>query len=362
VLLTKWQSGRLPRKFRTTSRRRHFCTDDTFAVFCQDNAPKSRIPLAENGSSDAKDQEEVPMIQIKKILCPIDFFPASLKAFDYALKLAANYEAGIFALHVVSPIVPTFYDFPLNLSEYTGALQKQSRHELAKLGKKAEKLNVPFRSEVVIGSTDAEIHKALKKSNSDFVIMGTHGRKGLERWILGSEADRMIRSCPVPLLTLGAAKGTRSSPPAIRSILVTTDFSEGTADALKYAFSLAQECQARLTLLHVVDQVTVESSVKSSLPTIDAIRGQLEKVIPDDVRPWCDVKTRVEVGMPYRTILAIQKSEKADLLVMNVHGKSLIDRALLGSTAERVVRAAVCPVLLIPPVARKGKRKPSRRK
>ena len=302
------------------------------------------------------------MIRIKNILCPIDFFPASLKAYDYALKLAAHYEAGIFALHVVSPIVPTAYDFPLNLSEYTGALQKNSRLELARLGKKAEKLHVPFRSEVVIGSTDVEIHKALTKTKSDFVVMGTHGRRGLERWILGSEADRMLRSCPVPLLTLSVEKGSRTAPPAIRSILVTTDFSEGTAEALKYAFSFAMECRARLTLLHVVDQVTVESSVKSSLPTIDAIRQRLEELVPGEVRQRSKVKTRVEVGVPYSTVLEIQKSEKADLLVMNVHGKSLIDRALLGSTAERVVRAAVCPVLLIPPVVPKAKRKPSRRK
>lgn len=301
------------------------------------------------------------MIQIKNILCPVDFFPASLKAYEYALKLAAHYEAGIFALHVVSPIVPTFYDFPLNLSEYTGALQKQSGLELGKLGKKADKAHVPFHSDVVIGSIDTEIHKALKKTNADFVVMGTHGRRGLERWVLGSEADRMLRSCPVPLLTMSVEKGSRT-PPAIRSILLTTDFSEGTGEALKYAFSLAQECQARLTLLHVVDQVTVESSVKSSLPTIDAIRRQLEKLVPDEVRVWCEVKTRVEVGVPYSTVLATQKSEKADLLIMNVHGKRLIERALLGSTAERVVRAAVCPVLLIPPVIRKGNRKLPKRK
>jgi nucleotide-binding universal stress UspA family protein len=335
--------------------------DDTSAVFCQDKAPKTCFPVEKNGRPGAMDSAEVSMIQIKNILCPIDFFPASLKAYEYALKLAANYEAGIYALHVVSPMVPTAYDFPLNLSEYTGALQKNSRLELAKLGKKAEKAHVPFRSEVVIGSIDVEIHKALKKTKSDFVVMGTHGRRGLERWILGSEADRMLRSCPVPLLTMSVVKGTRTAPPAIRSILVTTDFSEGTAEALKYAFSFAQECQARLTLLHVVDQVTVESSVKSSLPTIDAVRRQLEKLVPDDVRPWCEVKTRVDVGVPYSTVLAVQKAEKADLLIMNVHGKGLIDRALLGSTAERVVRAAVCPVLLIPPVVRKGKRKPSSR-
>ena len=178
------------------------------------------------------------MIQIKNILCPIDFFPASLKAYEYALKLAANYEAGIYALHVVSPIVPTAYDFPLNLSEYTGALQKNSRVELAKLGKKAEKVHVPFRSEVVIGSIDVEIHKALKKTKADFVVMGTHGRRGLERWILGSEADRMLRSCPVPLLTMSVVKGTRTAPPAIRSILVTTDFSEGTAEVVEVCLLL----------------------------------------------------------------------------------------------------------------------------
>jgi len=302
------------------------------------------------------------MIQIKNILCPVDFFPASLKAYEYALKLAANYHAGVTALHVVSTIVPTAYDFPLNLSEFAGAMQKQARVDLARLGKKAEKLRVPFRSEVVIGSIDAEIHKALKRTKADFVVMGTHGRRGLERWILGSEADRMLRSCPVPLLTISAAKGARPVPPAIRSILVTTDFSAGTTEALKYAFSFAQECQARITLLHVVDQVTAASSLTPVLPTIDAIRRQLEKLVPAEARPWCDVKTRVEVGVPYNTISAVQKSEKADLLVMNVHGKGLLDRALLGSTAERVIRAAVCPVLLIPPVAGRPKRKGVKRK
>jgi len=296
------------------------------------------------------------MIQLKNILCPVDFFPASIRAYEYALKLAANYNAGVFALHVVSPIVPTAYDFPLNLSEYVGAMQRNSRLQLAKLGKKAEKARIPFRSEVVIGSIDAEIHKALKKAKSDFVVMGTHGRRGLERWILGSEADRMLRSCPVPLLTMSALKGARAAPPSVRSILVTTDFSAGTAEALNYAFSFAQECQAKITLLHVVDQIAVETSVRSSLPTIDAVRRRLEKMVPEEARPWCEVKTKVDIGVPYTTILKVQKSEKADLLIMNVHGKGLIDRALLGSTAERVIRAAVCPVLLIPPAVRQPKR------
>ena len=335
----------------------------SYADSGQKNAGEIAASCKQNGMPDANERAEVSMIQIKNILCPVDFFPASIRAYEYALQLAANYHASVFALHVVSPIVPSAYDFPLNMSEYTGAMQKNSRLQLAKLGKKAEKARIPFRSEAVVGSIDAEIHKALKRTKADFVVMGTHGRRGLERWILGSETDRMLRSCPVPLLTMSALKGTRPAPPAIRSILVTTDFSAGTTEALDYAFSFAQECQARITILHVVDQVTVEPSVKASLSTIDAIRRRLEKMVPAEARPWCEVKTRVEVGVPYSTITAAQKSEKADLLIMNVHGKGFIDRALLGSTAERVIRAAVCPVLLIPPAIKQARRKaPPKRK
>jgi len=301
------------------------------------------------------------MIRIKNILCPVDFFPASLRAYEYALKLASNYDADVHVVHVVSPLFPAAYDFPLNVSEYTGAVQKQARSELIKLAKKAKQARVRFHSELPNGGIDDEIHKALKRTAADLVVMGTHGRRGFERWILGSEADRLLRSCPVPLLTIGAGKGVRTAPPSIKRILVTTDFSPGTSEALKYAFSIAQESQARITLLHVVDQVTV-GAVALAPATVDAVRRQLEKLVPAEARPWCEVKTRVENGVPYQTILEIQGSEKADLLVMNVHGKGLLDRALLGSTAERVVRGAVCPVLLIPPAVKAQKGAASKRK
>jgi len=114
--------------------------------------------------------------------------------------------------------------------------------------------------------------------------------------------------------------------------------------------------------LHVVDQIAVESPSKLALPTVDAARRQLEKLIPPEVKSWCEVKIRVDVGVPYSVILDALKSDRSDLLVMNVHGKSLLDRALLGSTAERVVRGAVCPVLLIPPMAKAKKRGSAKRK
>ena len=79
--------------------------------------------------------------------------------------------------------------------------------------------------------------------------------------------------------------------------------------------------------------------------------------MPAEARNWCDIRTRVETGVPYRMILRAIEYEQPDLLVMNIHGKGMLDRALLGSTAERIVRAAFCPVMVVPPMKRKLKRK-----
>jgi nucleotide-binding universal stress UspA family protein len=166
-----------------------------------------------------------------------------------------------------------------------------------------------------------------------------------------------MRHSPVPLVTINAA-GEKSFPARrFRRILVTTDFSEGTPDALSYAFSVAQENEAEVTLLHVLNGLTADVSGKYRESLIDGVRKQLDDLVPSEARNWCDVTTRVENGVPYRIILRTLEDEKIDLLVMNIHGKGMLDRALLGSTAERVVRVAPCAVMLIPPLKKKVKRK-----
>jgi nucleotide-binding universal stress UspA family protein len=138
---------------------------------------------------------------------------------------------------------------------------------------------------------------------------------------------------------------------------VTTDFSEGTADALAYAFSVAQENESEVTLLHVVHDISADLSGKYRDSLLDGVRKQLDEMVPAEARNWCNIVTRVETGVPYRIILRTVEEERPDLLVMNIHGKGMLDRALLGSTAERVVRAASCPVMMIPPLKRKLRRK-----
>jgi nucleotide-binding universal stress UspA family protein len=158
------------------------------------------------------------------------------------------------------------------------------------------------------------------------------------------------------LLTIGETKA-KVAPQQIRRILVTTDFSQGTADAVAYAFSIARETKAKVSVLHVLNDVSADISGLRRDPLIRSIHGELESLIPPGARDWCDVDTRVDSGLPFFVIPEILKKEKIDLLVMNIHGKSMLERAMIGSTAEHVVRTAGSPVLLIPPLAAPAKKK-----
>jgi nucleotide-binding universal stress UspA family protein len=291
------------------------------------------------------------MVQIQRILCPVDFYPASERAVDYAVILAENYGSHLTLLHVVAPILPSAYGVRVDLKSLVEALKTESARKLRQLSKKAESAKVPVECIVRTGEIQEEIKRIVRSAKIDFVVMGTHGRRGIERWVLGSVAEQLLRSIRVPLLTIGRREGTEKVPLAIRRILITTDFSEGTSEAIAYAFTIAHECQAHISILHVLGNVGADTSEKYREILTNKMGDELEKLIPDEARAGCDVKTRVETGLPFKVILKALEKDKIDLLVMNVHGKRGLDRSLLDSTAERVVRAASCPVLMIPPIA-----------
>jgi nucleotide-binding universal stress UspA family protein len=287
------------------------------------------------------------MITIKRILCPVDFFPASDRAVKYAAGLAANYGARVHLLHALAPIVSTPYEYPIATAEIMRAAGKASAEEMKKLAARVEAKGVKVETELRPGAVHDVIKRAISVLKPDLIAMGTHSRGGFERLFMGSVSEWLIRHSPVPVLTMSAKE--RLTTPAFRKIFVTTDFSDGTADALDYAFSIAQENDSQVTLLHIVSNLVVDIPARYRDSLLSGVQKQLEDLVPAEVRNWCNVTTRVEFGMPYRLILRVLDKEKPDLLVMNIHGKSMMDRAMIGSTAERLVRSAKCPVLLIPP-------------
>jgi nucleotide-binding universal stress UspA family protein len=165
--------------------------------------------------------------------------------------------------------------------------------------------------------------------------------------------DRVLHSSSVPMLMISASQKARSSGAQFRRIMVTTDFSDETATALDYALSIAQLNKASITLVHVLEEMRALASARYRNQLSNRVERGLLQLLPEGVKDWCDVDTRIEAGTPYHVILMMLKKERTDLLVMNTHGKGMVDRALLGSTTERVVRGTPCPVMLIPPAGRR---------
>jgi nucleotide-binding universal stress UspA family protein len=285
-----------------------------------------------------------------------------LRAVDYAIGLARKYDAKLHLLHVVSPILYSTGQYALTVSDIADSIKRQSARKMKNLERKARAAGLTVCTEVRTGDVQREVESAIRDAKADILVMGTHGRRGIEKWFLGSVTERMLRRSPIPVLTLRGSKKARTTLPARSHILFTTDFSEGTANALNYALSVAQANKGRLTLLHVLEETRAVISTQYRNEITKRVQRELLELIPAHVQDRSGIETRVEAGTPYHIILRLLKRKKVDLLVMNTHGKGMLDRALLGSTSERVVRAADCPVMLIPPMkAAKSSRRTQRR-
>jgi nucleotide-binding universal stress UspA family protein len=293
------------------------------------------------------------MVRFRKILCPVDFFPASERAVAYAMKLGAPDHARIKLLHVVPFVVPTGYDFPTDSAALTEALENNSRLQLRGLMERTGLTGTSVDVDVRRGDVSSEIQKAIQTDRPDLVAMGTHGRRGFERWIMGSTTERLLRHSPVPVLVISESQKKVVAGPAFRRILAPTDLSPESSGALRYAFSIAEKYRSRVLVLHVLEEMRAITSAAHRNRLAPQIKSRLSKLVPRELLERCRVDTKVEAGTPFHVILTRAEKWKVDLLVMSTHGKGMLDRALLGSTTDRVVKAAVCPVLLIPPGSRK---------
>jgi len=298
------------------------------------------------------------VIRIRQILCPVDFSPFSRRALDHAAVLARWYEAELTVVHV-SPFMPAVLGLEPAVSAATLApfdRETLGRELLEFVGETAKTRPAPqllIRS----GPAAATILECATETNADLVVLGTHGRTGFERFMLGSVTEKVVRKARCPVLTVPCRASGDPERPLFARILCAVDFSEASDRAAQHALSLAQEAKGGLTMLHVVEWLPDESFAK--YPGFDVAhyrrsiltdaRTRVEELVPDEARNWCDPETRVVCGKPYQEILRIAQHDAADLIVLGVHGRGPIDRMLFGSTTQHVVRQAACPVLTIRP-------------
>ena len=302
------------------------------------------------------------MIEIKRILCPIDFSDHSRHALDHAVAIARWYESTITMLHVCTAIPVAAYapGTPILPSAVlTSADRDELRASMKRLADDEGAGDLPVEMEIIEGNTVGEILAMAERIPSDLLVMGTHGRSGFERLVLGSATEKVLRkaACPVLSVPRGMKDAVPAAPVVFKNVLCAIDFSECSMNALNYAISLAQEADARLTVLHVLEFAPewptreagrVEDSVTDYVTEVEKERRtRLAAAVPDSVREFCAVETAMAYGSPYVEILRAADEQNSDLIVIGVHGRNAADVLFFGSTVQHVVRQAACPVLTL---------------
>lgn len=305
------------------------------------------------------------MISIQRILCPTDLSDFSRLALDHAVAIAKWYESTITLLHVC-PVVPTAAYEPGSPMLPSMLLAPEDRDQLLATMKRFAETeagsSIPIEFQIGEGNPAAEILANAGTMPTDLVVMGTHGRSGFERLVLGSVTEKVLRKATCPVLSVPRHVPDAVPRPEVlfKRILCAIDFSDCSMHALNYALSLAQEADARLTVVHAIESPpevpsdaheTFLAGARSLREYIAAARvdrtERLREAIPEAVRAYCTVETVMVTGKPYREILRVATEHQSDLIVIGIHGRGAADLLFFGSTAQHVVRQAACPVLTL---------------
>jgi len=299
------------------------------------------------------------MLQIKTILYPTDFSKCAGHALPLALSLAECYGSDLHLLHatVLHEGDPgnAVHRLP-SMEELYQLLERNAETQMKSTLEDHDAKGFSIQHAQVRGiSAAGAILDYAAEGNIDLIVMGTHGRRGLRRLLLGSVAEEVVRVAPCPVLTVPEA-GEVSDPGQIQKILVPVDFSEHSRLALRYAHELASGCGARLHLLHVVDEVVYPEFyppvVSPNHPVTDELRDQSIEQMKSLMGavgpgPGSEADIHVRSGRAAHAITDFAAELGADMLVIASHGLTGVRHMLLGSVTELVVRRAHCPVFTI---------------
>lgn len=278
------------------------------------------------------------------ILVPTDFTATSVNALAYARALARDYGSRIFVTHAVAPNPPIFLPMEPVPPELDGEWA-DAQAELDKFLRQGRRAEIIQEGILERGELWNVLDDVIYRHSIDLIVLGSHGRHGLKKLVLGSGAEEIFRRAQCPVLTVGPKVPEPSGDVlGFEHIIFATDFSDGSLKALPYALSLAEENQASLTLLHVVPLVPMQHQMYVS----GGAEQRLEALIPPEAKDWCQVSTVVSFEFPAEGILHLAESQSADLIVMGVHKRAARAAAHLPwAIAYDVVCHAPCPVLTV---------------
>jgi nucleotide-binding universal stress UspA family protein len=303
------------------------------------------------------------MFRNSHILVPTDFSTYANHAMKYAVALAKQFGATLHFVHVIDRGVLASVrgnDMQLGETESQAVLESMREHaktRLAQLKQIAAEEGIASHEHLVLGIPAQEILRLAAETGATLVVLATHGHSGFEHLVFGSVAEKVVRQSPVPVLSVKNPEHEfvkeYDLTLEIKRILFPTDFSPFSEKALPFARSLAKEFGATLVVFHATEIPVVmpEALPDSAIVLGPELHDESRQLVQKICEGITEVTTEgeVSIGAAHREIGKYAKDSAVDLIVIPTHGRSGIGHILFGSTAEKVVRVAPCPVLSIRP-------------
>jgi nucleotide-binding universal stress UspA family protein len=283
-------------------------------------------------------------ISLKNILFATDFSPAAAAAAPFAIQIARSYEAKVYGVHV-NP----FENYALAAPEAWSAMAQAAEKETKEHNQHLEEQLKGVEHEVVIGEGNVweVLSNLIKQKEIDLIVLGTRGRTGLGKVLLGSVAEQILRQASCPVLTVGPHVALQPEKAVrMQQILYATDLGTDFPAAAPYAISLAQENQAHLELLYVIENQKTGELVHPAELSDSKLR-QLRQLVPQEAELWCEPRYLVEHGTPAEKILEAADRQRADLIVLGAQPAKWLATHLNAGTVHKVVSEAKCPVLTV---------------
>ncbi|MCP9468781.1 MAG: universal stress protein [Nitrospira sp.] len=306
-------------------------------------------------------------MNVEHILLATDFSAHAERAEAYACSLAETWGAELTIMTVLEFDPGLNPDYPVN-QLYLNELMKQATQDLDAAKERVGERGVVVRSRLARGIPSKEIVAAAEAEKADLIVVGTAGKSGLEHVLLGSTAERVIRTSPCPVLAVRAERsetegvGERQARPVLKKLLIPVDFSDCSLDALEYGIAAARRVRASVTVLHVLEPVSygldftlVHSDARRRR---EAVEERLAEIAGAANAAGVPCECLIRGGLPNDSILEAARTLSIDLIVMGTHGRRGLSHVLYGSVAESVLRKSLRPVLMV----RSPKFRPSQRR
>jgi nucleotide-binding universal stress UspA family protein len=275
----------------------------------------------------------------KRILVPTDFSALATRALQHAVLIARRFGAPLEALYADTFLPPIDYIEIPSAAYVDGIpqLKESTEKRLQAWMEEHVPPGIAIEGRVEVESPVHAIVTAASSGRCELIVMGTHGRSGWRRALLGSVTEAVLREVDCGILTVRA--GAEGAPADYRKIVCPVNYTDIARRSLEHAASFAEAFDAELIIANVIEQ----DSVSTHADAVERLRAW----VPADISARCDYKELVLHGHPAEEVIDFARRLQADLIVVGAQHRRFSDTTIIGTTTERITRHAFCPVLVL---------------